>query len=443
MARSKSKQEVPVIPVEQLVLDDANPRFADPLSQKEILSNLAADEKTANLARHIAQHGLDPTSIPGAVLLDGRLTRYVVREGNRRLAALKLLNNPALAGTNALAKKFRKIAETAVMPIPSSMPCVIFEGDDGDEWIALKHSGPQNGEGTVPWDAMQRTRFNVRTGRSDPNRSAQRLLDHAAEKKWLAKDQVDSIGITNLTRLLNDPDVQAVWGISVTDDTFSFGIGSEAMKPFMQRMLTDWRKRKGDMRVANIYEKDDRIRYARQVVKDLGEKVRSDATIIDRPSPARTASKSATRKIKPSSLDRSTLIPRGFHLNIEVDRAHEIYLELRTMDIKYRNSISMAFRAFVEWSATFYCKSAKITLYEDMSLPDKISKALSDMKGKGLDRAVVEAVEMVVAKRNSVFTIKTFHQYVHNVHSHPAPTDLKAYWDTLAPFLRACWEGVP
>jgi len=43
-----------LISVEQLVLDEINPRFAKPLSQDQMLAHLAAMTKNLELAEHIA-----------------------------------------------------------------------------------------------------------------------------------------------------------------------------------------------------------------------------------------------------------------------------------------------------------------------------------------------------------------------------------------------------
>ena len=100
----------------------------------------------------------------------------------------------------------------------------------------------------------------------------------------------------------------------------------------------------------------------------------------------------------------------------------------------------MLFRTFVEWSAEHYCENVGIPMFDNMSLNDKVQKVSAHMKAAGTRRNVLEPVDQIIATRNSIFTIKTFNQYVHNINYHPAPSDLKAYWNTLAPFLKLCWE---
>ncbi|MGW1740590.1 hypothetical protein ACWCPQ_17470 [Nocardia sp. NPDC001965] len=87
-----------VEPIESLLLDERNPRFAEEVdSQEAAITELlaGAHSKLVNLAQDIAREGtLNPTELPVVVNEDGDL---IVVEGNRRLAALKLLRNPELA----------------------------------------------------------------------------------------------------------------------------------------------------------------------------------------------------------------------------------------------------------------------------------------------------------------------------------------------------------
>lgn len=445
MARRKAR-EVPFISIERLSLDDANPRFSESLSQAEMLAVFAADEKTSNLARHMATYGIDPTSnlaiMPGATA-----TRYVVREGNRRLAAAKLLNNPSLAKTAALIKRFQKIASDAKRPLPAALPCVLFEGDDADEWIALKHSGPATGEGTLGWDAQQRTNFNLRTGRADQNQAAHTLIEHAVHAKWITRQQADGIGISNITRLLNDVDVQAIWGVSAGDKSLSVGFDAGHLQSFVVRLAQDWKKRTGKKKVGDIYHKADRLKYAQEVVKDLGVKIVDQATTIGEKAAsgggAGTTGSQGAKPGKPATPKPSkTIVPTGFHVQIDNDRARDVFAELRRLPVEeFVNAVAMLFRTFVEWSSERYCETHDVKYHQEATLADKVQKAVGHMKGQsGVDRKTLEPIDQIVSTPKSIYSIKTFNHYVHNIHQYPAPSDLKAHFKSMAPFLKLAWE---
>ena len=80
-----------------LLLDSENPRLSQShIGQRQTLQEMAKllQRKLATMAGDIVQHGLDPSTIPIVVRHSGTPTRYVILEGNRRLAAIRALENP-------------------------------------------------------------------------------------------------------------------------------------------------------------------------------------------------------------------------------------------------------------------------------------------------------------------------------------------------------------
>jgi hypothetical protein len=96
--------------VTSLLLDPSNPRIPElgvEPSQREIVAELVEHDNVYELARDIADLGYFPTELLIAVKENGK---DVVVEGNRRLAALKLLLSPELAPEESL-KKFKKLSD--------------------------------------------------------------------------------------------------------------------------------------------------------------------------------------------------------------------------------------------------------------------------------------------------------------------------------------------
>src|ERR1051326_7796936 len=80
--------------VTNLLLDPNNPRIPDSgkeLSQRDLIADLLENDKVYELARSIVTNGYYPVESLIVVIEKGK--KYVV-EGNRRLAALKLLLSP-------------------------------------------------------------------------------------------------------------------------------------------------------------------------------------------------------------------------------------------------------------------------------------------------------------------------------------------------------------
>ncbi len=91
------------VQVSRIFLSLDNPRHAPVDTEAKAITLLCEKEAIYPLARDIVRHGLNPLEkfalIPTGKKL-GRGANYYVAEGNRRICALKLLNDPELAPAN-------------------------------------------------------------------------------------------------------------------------------------------------------------------------------------------------------------------------------------------------------------------------------------------------------------------------------------------------------
>ena len=182
---SETTESRTAVPVSRIFLYLENPRHDPVDAEAKTIARLCDKENVFQLARDIAKHGVNPLENFGLILAgkhqdgDARKT-YVVVEGNRRICAIKLLNDPDLAPAN-LRKSFEKLAESWTQI--KSVPAVIFESrGDVDLWLDRIHSGLQGGIGRKEWNSEQKTRFNG----ENKNRSSQALLDYAERKSMIS-----------------------------------------------------------------------------------------------------------------------------------------------------------------------------------------------------------------------------------------------------------------
>ena len=97
------------ISVNNILLDPRNPRIppaSEPLDQRSLIAELVDHDKVYELAQKIAQNGYYPVESLIVIKEDGKM---VVIEGNRRLAALKLLIAPEAAPEDQI-PKFRALS---------------------------------------------------------------------------------------------------------------------------------------------------------------------------------------------------------------------------------------------------------------------------------------------------------------------------------------------
>jgi hypothetical protein len=149
------------IEVDRIFLYEENPRHEPIESEPEIIEHLCKDEQVYNLARSISEAGPNPLELLGVMQIPGSgaaATKkvYQAREGNRRLCAIKLLNDPDLAPPH-LRKDFARLAsESAGVPI-KKINCIVFDDEDDLRfWVGITHNGAQAGVGRLDWDAQQK-----------------------------------------------------------------------------------------------------------------------------------------------------------------------------------------------------------------------------------------------------------------------------------------------
>ena len=104
------------IDVDRIFLYEENPRHEPIESEPEIIECLCRDEQVYNLARSISEAGLNPLDLLGLVNTPGSGAKqnYLAWEGNRRVCAVKLLNDPDRAPPH-LRKDFARLSE--VVPL--------------------------------------------------------------------------------------------------------------------------------------------------------------------------------------------------------------------------------------------------------------------------------------------------------------------------------------
>lgn len=147
----------------QILLDPQNPRLPDGTSNdREAINRLLSEgsSQLLALARDLADRGEgNPTELP-IVMKDG--SKYVVLEGNRRFAALKLLGDPRLADDPVHQAAFERIRSRGGQP-PRTLYCAVSTTrDEADPWLTLRHTGANEGVGVRGWSAEQNARHRRR-----------------------------------------------------------------------------------------------------------------------------------------------------------------------------------------------------------------------------------------------------------------------------------------
>lgn len=133
-----------IVSISRIFLYLDNPRHKPVQAEAKAIHRLCEGEYILPLARDIVKNGLNPLEKFALIPLDildvhRSSSNYHAAEGNRRVCAIKLLNDPQLAPPN-LRKSFEKLA-TNWTPIKSVSAVIFDDLDDVRLWLDRIHSG--------------------------------------------------------------------------------------------------------------------------------------------------------------------------------------------------------------------------------------------------------------------------------------------------------------
>jgi hypothetical protein len=238
-------RELLPIEVDRIFLYEENPRHEPLRGEDEVIQYLCRDEQVFNLARSISEAGTNPLALLGVVQISGSgraatKKTYQAWEGNRRVCAIKLLNDPDRAPAD-LRKDFARLAATSAHVPIRKITSVVF--DDHDElrfWMGIIHDGAQAGVGLLAWDSDQKARH---FGGSR-NRVALAVLD-AAEAMGLITKEERSGKLTTAQRFLNRSVVREALGIDVANpEDVTYNRPLADLKKQIGRFVTDLKRNK-------------------------------------------------------------------------------------------------------------------------------------------------------------------------------------------------------
>jgi hypothetical protein len=178
-----------------------------------------------NLARDMAQSGeTNPSELPIAIRSG---PKYLILEGNRRFAALKLLGDPALADDPAHQRAFTRAAQLGTPP-DKVYTLVASSREEADRWIVLRHTGENRGVGVKRWSASQ-TATQRRRARKTVDAGTLRSITIAdeLEESYAADEEIVELlrrlrreKLTNIGRFFS-PDVLTSVSLAIRVDRTS------------------------------------------------------------------------------------------------------------------------------------------------------------------------------------------------------------------------------
>jgi hypothetical protein len=417
------------IPVGQLLLDVQNPRHDPVDSQRDAIVALIGTErqKLFVLANDIAGYGLSPIDRM-LVIPNGR--NFTVVEGNRRLAAVKMLANPDLAEDTVIESAIRRVAQDA--DVPTEADCaVVASRDDAEHWTVLRHAGEADGAGVVRWNAFATNRFSHKPGTQAARaiRFLEAVAAGFADNEVISElsARVADTRLTTLGRLVADPTFRDRIGLVEEDGDMLFHFPASDLQDALEHVLGDVA---ADVTVSQLKSKAQRKQYLQGTPKPP-QSARTDEAKPLSEAPAGTPSKPAKR-----SKPKKTKPDRPFH---DVDlsdlgvKTQSVVRECRRLDVdKMPHTSAIIVRAILELAVDEFIRGQGMRY--DQQLKKRVAMCLQKVDPTNKD-ARFQALRTGLQDGTSLYAVATLHAFVHNTHYHADGTTVRNIANNLAPFL--------
>jgi hypothetical protein len=341
------------VEVSRIFLYEENPRH-DPLdSQEDIIDHLCQEEHILELARSICEDGLNPMESVGLVQRSesgekGARKTYEVWEGNRRICAIQLLNDPERAPAKERSK-FIKLAKTHE-PIKRVKAVVFDDPEKLRAWMLHIHGGEQGGVGRKKWNAEAKARVD---NTQLKNKLPLTLLD-VAEQYGLITAAERKKRLTTLGRYVSNPDVKAALGLDAADPTdIRTDLTDDDFKAVLKILIDDLVSGK----ISSRHNKDKIVPYGRKLADRAV--IRYERVPLRSIQPDRaTHSQPAVLKLEPVVRPERPKIPTRIALSpelqselkrIENDKLYGLYYSICQISVKeHTQLVTVGIWVFIE-----------------------------------------------------------------------------------------------
>jgi hypothetical protein len=384
---------------------------------------------------------------------------FIVLEGNRRVASLKLLETPALADGTVVERPFRQMAKKYHQNPVHDLEVRVFPSRaDARPWIRRRHMPSASGVGLQRWKPPAKARAMRDEGEAAPRFLAvMEFLDDGSEA-WAEIESALDNRWTTVDRVLNSSSMPKILGVTIhpRSGKVEFENGNiGAGKALLQRILTVMAN--PTFEFADIEKATDREKFiggfsdlsVKRVARD-GHQPSKPARKDSKAAPGARPDVSQSRPLKDSKA-RETLAPKSGSrmLRVENARLNGLYRECRLIKVKdHENAAAFLLRVFIELSSEALLAAKHVQIpnrlqkegkqrWGDIGIPiavkvEHVANFL-DTSGKGKNFQQARLAAQPTAR--SPYSIHTLHGYFHNLKLIPEASEIKGAWDSWEAYL--------
>lgn len=379
------------VDIDLLIPDPENPRIP-PQDSSNLEIMLAMFRKNPSglykLAEDLSKVGTNPAELLNVTRLGPN--QFLVKEGNRRLTARKLLLNPEQLRDHvspAELRRWKKLSSHVTAELSNRQLVVV--GNDHDAWVIRRHQGYQDGIGVESWDPEAKSRHaQKKMGRHN---RATVLRDSLMASYPDRFPEMPGRSFSVFERLMDSGETRATLGIDVDEDGSQKLLRGEWSLRMIEELIKDLRRPRQDndrltTRTINTVQKAQE--YLQKLESRIGDEPLREAQItLARPasesvgdSKVSGAEASAGRRRREPDILKSFNQPAS-------DRLRKILKELATVKkAGAANAAMLLTRVLLELSVDEYSQRVGIDFEgEDPQLQQEI-KELREFAGRNHHR---------------------------------------------------------
>lgn len=444
--------------IEDLLLDTDNPRLVAVDSQAEALKAIfdLNPRHFRTMMKSVVEKGTDPGD-SFYVIETEEEGDYMVLDGNRRTAAMKVLNNPdLLEGLDLSAsqqKSLRKVAVDFERAKVEPVRCVLFDSrDEANEWIMLRHANQQDGEGRIPWGPTEIRRFEGDHTLIDLLTFVGKNANYSDEEWEELKQDIEGGKSTTLSRVtLESPAGREHLGLSVeaVDDKKEVFIEKDPgwVVSVLQKILADVNSGKITSRSMNTASSisdyyaslPQKLQPSSEVTSKKARLKEISAKGDDGSTDGKKPQKGKKKRLTPK--DRRTLAPKKHEHEIpSADRGQRLLREAAYLDCeKFPVAAAFLLRAFIEHATHTSAKSLGVPT-GDADGQKHLSKLIEEVLGEAFDQKKARKSDFKSFRTTCLTagptSIQSLNGFVHSKFAVPTGESLRVAWQSSVPLFQ-------
>lgn len=469
---AKWKEYTPL--VTSLLLDPLNPRLpiADKnLSQAELLEELVIHDDVYSIAKSIAENGYYPVESLIGIQENGK--KFIL-EGNRRLAAIKLLISPA-AAPERYQKRFKDLSDNIDLETIRSVKVLVAPSrNTAAPIINSRHTQEQ----IKRWEPIQKAKFyqqQIDRGTTVEQLSNEYAMSEAKVRDFLRSYTMYNIAChldlppdaqekvhdprafpsTTLDRLYENLEVQKFLGIRFDNNKELIGkVKPEEFKKGYTKIVVDVAKGNVHSRIVN---KTEDVQKYLSGFGDMKPRLRRKGSFTAAYFIGGTGPSKKKRPKEPAQKTKTPkqpagLIPRHIKCTVQNQRIIDIFHELKKLKVvQFPNAVAIMFRSLLEMSVAYYLDHterlkeviAKERRRRKGNLPRNWAPTLKQMLKFMANDDTIElnphaltALNQFISDKNNLLNADTLNFFVHNVFCCPTERELRSLWSKLEEVLK-------